>query len=106
MVKTTSPSPGGSANLKDVVDVLKTTNLLIATQGSALNDFIKSQEKAKALASKDALESGREGRAGGGRMMGAGRAILRGGAEMTGLPALGRGLGLSLIHISEPTRPY
>ena len=100
MVKTTSPSPGGSANLKDVVDVLKTTNLLIATQGSALNDFIKSQEKAKALASKDALESGREGRAGGGRMMGAGRAILRGGAEMTGLPALGRGLGMLLAPIT------
>lgn len=100
MVKTTSPSPGGSANLKDVVDVLKTTNLLIATQGSALNDFIKNQEKAKALASKDKLEAGREGRAGGGRMMGAGRAILRGGAEMTGLPALGRGLGILLAPIT------
>ena len=71
-----------------------------STTECKLNDFIKSQEKAKALASKDALESGREGRAGGGRMMGAGRAILRGGAEMTGLPALGRGLGMLLAPIT------
>ena len=98
MVKTTSPSPGGSANLKDVVDVLKTTNLLIATQGSAMNDFIKNQEKAKALASKDKLEDKREGGPRS-RIMGAGRAVLRGGAEMTGLPALGRGLSMLLAPI-------
>ena len=100
MVKTTSPSPGGSANLKDVVDVLKTTNLLIATQGSAMNDFIKNQEKAKALASKDKLEDNREGGPRS-RIMGAGRAVLRGGAEMTGLPALGRGLGMLLAPITS-----
>ena len=100
MVKTTSPSPGGSANLKDVVDVLKTTNLLIATQGSAMNDFIKNQEKAKALASKDKLEDQREGGPRS-RIMGAGRAVLRGGAEMTGLPALGRGLGMLLAPITS-----
>ena len=97
MVKSTSAGPGAT-NLKDVVDVLKTTNLLIATQGSALNNFIKGQEKAKALASKDKLENQREAGPRS-RIMGAGRAVLRGGAEMTGLPALGRGLGMLLSPI-------
>jgi len=101
MVKTTSQGPETRfGTLSNVVDQLKQTNQLLDKQGSALINFIKSQEKTKALASKDALESGREGRAGGGRMMGAGRAILRGGAEMTGLPALGRGLGMLLAPIT------
>ncbi len=98
MVKT-SPQPQKSGSLKDVVDVLKTTNLLIAHQGSSLNTFIKDQSKVAALAKKDKLESGREGKSRGGKVMGAGRMAVRGIGEMSGINPAARGLGMLLAPI-------
>jgi len=98
MVKT-SPQPQKSGSLKDVVDVLKTTNLLIAHQGSSLNTFIKDQSKVAALAKKDKLESGREGKSRGGKVMGAGRMAVRGIGELSGINPAARGLGMLLAPI-------
>jgi hypothetical protein len=100
MVKT-SPSSGGpgTANLKDVVDALKTTNLLIAHQGSALNNFIKEQAKTASLAKKDNLEKNREGKGIGRRVMGAGRMGIRGVGEVSGINPAARGLRMLLAPI-------
>ena len=100
MVKTTPSSTGaGAANLKDVVDALKTTNLLIAHQGSALNNFIKEQAKTASLAKKDNLEKNREGKGIGRRVMGAGRMGIRGVGEVSGINPAARGLRMLLAPI-------
>ena len=97
MVKTT-PQPPKSGSLKEVVDALKTQNTLIAHQGSALNTFIKEQAKVAALAKKDKLESGREGKSRGG-ILGAGRMAVRGVGEVSGINPAARGLGMVLAPI-------
>lgn len=103
MVKTSNAQQANGqtrfGTLSNVVDEIRVTNKLLDKQSSAITDFIQNQQTAAALGKKDALESGREGK-GKGPRFGAGRMLMRGGAEMTGIPALGRGMKMLLAPIT------
>lgn len=104
MVKTSNAEQGAGGatkfgTLSNVVDEIRVTNQLLDKQSSAISEFIKGEQKSAALGKKDALESGREGK-GKGKRFGAGRMLMKGGAEMTGIPALGRGMKMLLAPIT------
>lgn len=97
MAKTTSPGPKGTG-LKDVVDTLNATNLLLATQGNAITRFMEQSNRESKVQGKKDVENQRENKKGS-RIMGVARGSIRGLAAMTGIPALAGGLGAALSPI-------
>ena len=101
-----APTPSTKGNtLSNVVDEIKQTNRLLGIQGQALNNFIANQAKSDALAAKDTLEAGREGKGGkrgiGSKILGAGRGGLKGLGAVTGISFLAKGLTSLLSPITK-----
>ena len=101
-----APTPSTKNNtLSNVVDEIKQTNRLLGIQGQALNNFIANQAKSDALAAKDTLEAGREGKGGkrgiGSKILGAGRGGLKGLGAVTGISFLAKGLTSLLSPITK-----
>ena len=101
-----APTPSTKNNtLSNVVDEIKQTNRLLGLQGQALNNFIANQAKSDALAAKDTLEAGREGKGGkrgiGSKILGAGRGGLKGLGAVTGISFLAKGLTSLLSPITK-----
>ena len=94
MVKTTSPGPKGTG-LKDVVDTLNATNLLLATQGNAITRFMEQSNRESKVKGKQDVENERENKKGS-RIMGVARGSIKGLAAMTGIPALAGGISAAL----------
>ena len=99
MAKTTSPGPQGPS-LKDVVDTLRTTNLLLATQGNAITRFMDQANRESKVQGKKDVENKRENKKGS-RILGAARGGIKGLAAMTGIPALASGLSMAISPIAS-----